>query len=119
MGFRGRIIMKLVQKKRREALAKSLVIIGLILSALILTGCNEWQSQELVEETYVVQDGDTLWSISERYLQKNTASRRYILEFISDIEQDNPWLLRKHDQIEVGDKLHISYWVSTEGGEHK
>ena len=119
MGFKSRITMKMIQKKRHEQFTKSIVIIGLILLVFILTGCNERQNEELIEEIYTVQDGDTLWSISERYLQKNTAGRRYILEFISGIEQDNPWLLRTHDQIEVGDKLHICYWVSTEGGEHQ
>jgi nucleoid-associated protein YgaU len=64
-----------------------------------------------VETVYTVQPGDTLWSISEEYLQKNTGGRRYILEFMSGIREVNPWLLETKDQVHPGDKITIRYWV--------
>ena len=53
----------------------------------------------LVEEVYVVKPGDTLWGISETYLRKNTGTRRYILEYKSGVEENNPWLLERHGMI--------------------
>ena len=68
----------------------------------------------LVEEVYVVKPGDTLWGISETYLRKNTGTRRYILEYKSGIEENNPWLLDRHGMIYPGDKLTLTYWVKGE-----
>ena len=68
----------------------------------------------LVEEVYVVKPGDTLWGISETYLRKNTGTRRYILEYKSGVEENNPWLLDRHGMIYPGDKLTLTYWVKGE-----
>ncbi len=68
----------------------------------------------LVEEVYVVKPGDTLWGISETYLRKNTGTRRYILEYKSGVEENNPWLLDRHGMIYPGDRLNITYWVKGE-----
>ena len=64
-----------------------------------------------VETVYTVQPGDTLWSISEEYLQKNTGGRRYILEFKEGIKELNPWLVDSKEQVHTGDKVIISYWI--------
>ncbi len=68
----------------------------------------------LVEEVYVVKPGDTLWDIAETYLQKNTGTKRYILEYKSGIEELNPWLLDRKGEIYPGDKLTLTYWVKGE-----
>ena len=75
---------------------------------------NDGKNAVLVEETYVVQNGDTLWGIAEEYLAKNTGTRRYILEYKSGIEEMNPWLLERHGVIYPGDRLNITYWVKEE-----
>ena len=96
------------------------VIVGCCIAgaAILLAGaCNPRDNDKsavLVEETYVVQPGDTLWSISETYLAKNTGTRRYILEYKSGIEELNPWLLERHGMIYPGDRLDITYWVKGE-----
>ena len=96
------------------------VIVGCCIAgaAILLAGaCNPRDNDKsavLVEETYVVQPGDTLWSISETYLAKNTGTRRYILEYKSGIEEMNPWLLERHGMIYPGDRLNITYWVKGE-----
>ena len=96
------------------------VIVGCCIAgaAILLAGaCNPWDDGKnavLVEETYVVKAGDTLWDIAEEYLQKNTATRRYILEYKSGIEENNPWLLDQHGMIYPGDKLRLTYWVKEE-----
>ena len=68
----------------------------------------------LVEEVYVVKSGDTLWDIAERYVAKNTGTRRYILEYKSGMEELNPWLLDRKGEIYPGDKLTLIYWVKGE-----
>lgn len=96
------------------------VIVGCCIAgaAILLAGaCNPRDNDKsavLVEETYVVQPGDTLWSISETYLAKNTGTRRYILEYKSGIEENNPWLLDRHGMIYPGDRLTLTYWVKGE-----
>ena len=68
----------------------------------------------LVEEVYVVKPGDTLWGIAEMYCAKNTGTRRYILEYKSGVEENNPWLLDRHGMIYPGDRLTLTYWVKEE-----
>ena len=93
------------------------VIAGCALAglAILFTGaCNPWdngQDAVLVEEVYVVKPGDTLWEIAETYLQKNTGTRRYILEYKAGMEENNPWLMERHGMIYPGDKLKVTYWV--------
>ncbi|WP_315451373.1 LysM domain-containing protein [uncultured Selenomonas sp.] len=64
----------------------------------------------LVEETYVVKSGDTLWDIAETYLAKNTGARRYILEYKEGIYENNPWLVERKGLIQPGDQLVLTYW---------
>jgi len=95
---------------------KKLVVCGLVIgSTIIFTGGN-YLKVELVEDTYTVQAGDSLWSISEEFLQKNTGGRRYILEFKSGIKELNPWLLERPSECEIypGDELRINYWVKVD-----
>ena len=69
----------------------------------------------LVEEVYTVRPGDTIWGIAEEHLQKNTATRRYILEYKEGMYENNPWLMERHGEIYPGDKLTLTYWVKGEG----
>ena len=83
-------------------------------AALCSGAVNPWEDGKntvLVEETYTVRPGDTIWGIAEEYCAKNTATRRYILEYKSGIEELNPWLLERHGMIYPGDKLTLTYWV--------
>ena len=54
----------------------------------------------LVEEVYTVRPGDTIWGIAEEFCEKNTGTRRYILEYKSGMEELNPWLLDEPQSIE-------------------
>lgn len=87
-------------------------------AALCSGACNPFddggKDAVLVEEVYTVRPGDTIWGIAEEYLAKNTGTRRYILEYKSGIEQNNPWLLERHGMIYPGDKLTLTYWVKGE-----
>ena len=102
----------------REFLKAALIGGAFVAAASLLSGaCNPWDDGKnavLVEETYVVKAGDTLWGIAEEYVAKNTATRRYILEYKSGIEELNPWLLERKGEIYPGDKITLTYWVKGE-----
>nr|WP_325190642.1 LysM domain-containing protein [uncultured Selenomonas sp.]DAW74197.1 MAG TPA: LysM [Caudoviricetes sp.] len=86
-------------------------------AAILLAGaCNPWDDggAVLVEETYVVRPGDTLWDIAETYCSKNTGTRRYILEYKEGIYENNPWLVDRKGLICPGDQLVLTYWVKEE-----
>lgn len=90
-------------------------------AAILLAGaCNPWDNGKnavLVEETYVVKAGDTLWDIAETYCSKNTGTCRYILEYKEGIYENNPWLVDRKGLICPGDQLVLTYWVKNEGGD--
>ena len=99
------------KQKRRESVIKKVVAgAALVGAAVICAGFYEGD-QVRVETVYTVQPNDTLWSISEEYLKRNTGGRRYILEFKEGIKELNPWLVDTHEQLQVGDKIKISYWI--------
>ena len=89
-------------------------------AAILFSGaCNPWDNGKnavLVEETYTVKSGDTLWGIAEEYCAKNTGTRRYILEYKEGVYELNPWLLERKGVIYPGDEIKVTYWVK-EGGE--
>ena len=94
------------------------VIGGIVAGAAIL--CAGMATQEdgknavLVEEVYVVKPGDTIWGIAERYVAKNTGTKRYILEYKEGMYENNPWLVERAGMIYPGDKLNMTYWVKSE-----
>nr|DAE02178.1 MAG TPA: Lysin motif [Myoviridae sp. ctiil21] len=91
-------------------------------AAILLAGMatqEDGKNAVLVEEIYVVKSGDTLWDIAERYVAKNTGTKRYILEYKSGMEELNPWLLDRNGMIYPGDKLTLTYWVKGDKEEQK
>lgn len=89
-------------------------------AALCSGACNPFDDggdAVLVEEVYTVKQGDTLWDIAEEYLEKNTGTRRYILEYKEGIYENNPWLVDRKGLICPGDQLVLTYWVKDEGGD--
>ena len=96
------------------------VLIGgaFIAAATLVSGAvNPWDdgvNAVLVEETYIVRPGDTIWGIAEEYVAKNTATRRYILEYKAGMEEMNPWLVERKGEIYPGDEIKVTYWVKEE-----
>ena len=102
----------------RELVKPVLIGGAFIAAAALFSGTvnpwNDGRNAVLVEETYVVRPGDTLWNIAEEYVAKNTATRRYILEYKEDIYALNPWLLERRGLIYPGDEIKVAYWVKEE-----
>ena len=100
-------------------LVKPFVISGAFIAAAVFCAgaVNPWddgRNAVLVEEVYTVCPGDTLWGIAETYVAKNTATRRYILEYKSGMEELNPWLVERKGEIYPGDEIKVTYWVKNE-----
>lgn len=99
-----------------SALKKFLAGTAIIGAAVICAGFYDGD-QVRVETVYTVQPGDTLWLISEEYLQKNTGGRRYIMEFMEGIKELNPWIKENNYVIHPGDKIRVNYWIKKESGD--
>ena len=98
---------------------KSAILGGAFIAAAALCSgtVNPWDDGKnavLVEEVYTVRPGDTIWNIAEEYVAKNTATRRYILEYKEDIYALNPWLMERRGLIYPGDEINVTYWVKEE-----
>ena len=94
----------------KAAVAGAIVAGAAILCAGMATQ-EDGKNAVLVEEVYVVRPGDTLWGIAEEFCAKNTGTRCYILEYKSEMEELNPWLVERKGEIYPGDKLTLTYWV--------
>ena len=105
----------------REFLKAALVGGAFIAAASLFSGAvNPWddgRNAVLVEETYVVRPGDTIWGIAEQYIVKNTATRLYILEYKEGLYELNPWLVERRGEIYPGDEIRVTYWVKEKANE--
>ena len=86
------------------------VAAAILATATILVGCVKDEGKH-VTEVYTVKQHDTIWSISEEFLPKNTAERKYILQFQHEILEANPDVKANGCTIRPGDKLVINYRV--------
>ena len=61
---------------------------------------------------YVVKDGDTLIDICYTYQQLDYR-HPYILEFMDEVKELNPFLAERKNNIRAGDKIKIQYLERT------
>ena len=66
----------------------------------------------LVEAEYSVKSGDTLDTIAEDYMARNSYGPRELQEFKSGIIQLNVWLMGR--DVQAGDVVKVNYWVRNE-----
>ena len=91
------------------------VVIALMMAALFVNVGNVSEAAEVdhrswtvVHVSYEAQEGDTLDSIAEKYVQKNTYGVRDFYEFKEGIRELNDWLLTR--DVKKGDVIRINYW---------
>ena len=119
MTFRERVASnRRMQHRKLMIYTKKAAICAALIGVTLITvgvGNMDGTDGQRVETTYTIKPGDTLRDISESYLTKNTAGRRYILEFEESIVAENPWIKGHEAEIQPGDKIKITYY--TKGGE--
>ena len=97
-----------------KAAVAGTIVAGAAILCAGMAAQEDGKNAVLVEEVYVVAPGDTIWGIAERYVAKNTGTKRYILEYKSGMEELNPWLLDRDGMIYPGDEIKVTYWVKGE-----
>ena len=104
-----------VREERPSRLMQLLYVVVFTLAVLVLTGvANVKYLGHMITDTYVVNEGDTFWDVSRKYLDKNTYGPRDIREFKEGIIELNYYSVfadRKDGEIYPGDTLKINYWV--------
>ena len=98
--------------RRQKDVLFTVIIIGILIASLASCG-NADPKGTLITETYIVQPGDTLWIISEKYMAKNTYGPRDIREYyhgIIELNYDTVFANRPYCMIYPGDELQINYW---------
>jgi nucleoid-associated protein YgaU len=84
-----------------------------VMIIVALTSCGSTEPKgTLTTETYIVQSGDTLWTISEKYMVKNKGPRdiREFYQGIIELNYDSVFVGRVPGTIYPGDRLKINYW---------
>lgn len=83
------------------------LVLTILMLCLLQSVClaSDWS---LKEEIYTVKAGDTMESIAQEYMKKNTYGPRESHEFIEGILELNNMSAA---DIHVGDKLRINYWI--------
>lgn len=97
---------------RQKDILFMVALVAVIIVALTSCGSTEPKAT-LVSETYIVQSGDTLWTIADHYMAKNTYGTRDIREFyhgIIELNYDSVFASRPDRMIHPGDRLLINYW---------
>lgn len=76
-----------------------------VLLVLVVTQCG----YTFVTETYTVTKSDTLQSIAEKYITKNTGTVREVDEFQEGIRELNFDVIG-NGEVKAGEVLKITYW---------
>ena len=97
-----------MSKKLKKALAVlAIVAFGVATSSINFTE----PPMEVHVESYSVREGDTFWDIS-RYYRDKDARNLYIFEYQDELRELNPFLVESKNQLQVGDKLNVVYYVA-------
>lgn len=88
---------------------------ALIVAALILFGLcnfsnfgNSYSDDDFTFETYTVKPGDTFWTISHYYRDKDSRNI-YIFDYQDELRRLNPQLSTNSYQLSIGDKIQVRY----------
>lgn len=102
-------------RRRRENhkairfLTKTAAVILLAGAAVMFSGAYTAPT-EVVHDVYIVEDGDNLWTLTEKFRRKD-ARDPYIYEYMDEIKRLNPELTENHSRIYPGQVLRFEYEV--------
>lgn len=101
-------------QRRREKhtamrIAYKLSAVVLLMGAAVMFSGAAQQSTETVRDVHVVQAGDTLWNLTEKYREKD-ARNLYIMEYMNEIKELNPEVA--DGKIYPGQEISFEYRVN-------
>lgn len=114
MTFRERVARR--RKEQTRSLKKAAICAALVGIAAISIGMSRPSADtHLVDVNYVVQPGDTWWSIVERFREMDAADR-YIFDYKHEMEQLNDGV--DLGNLTPGQTLRIQYHTKEGGSEN-
>lgn len=87
----------------------SLIVFCLILFSSACFASSLSKPWIFVQDVHLVRQGETLDSIAQDFMKKNTYGQREIHEFTEGIKELNPWLEKR--DIHYANILYINYWI--------
>ena len=82
-----------------------------VVGMMILTSGMTFASWKLIEDTYTVQQGETLDEITDKFIPLNTYAPREHNEFKSGIRELNRSLWERGSEVVPGETIRINYWI--------
>lgn len=106
--------MRKMKRKRERNMALRIVTkvtaVALVAGAAVMFSGAYNQPTKTVHDVYIVEEGDALWTLTEKYRSKDVRDP-YIYEYMDEIKRLNPELTENHGKIQPGQILRFEYKV--------
>ena len=93
------------KKLKRALIAAAVLLFGIVNFSSF---GNSYDDADFSFETYTVKPGDTFWTISHFYRDKD-ARNLYIFDYQDELRNLNPELRENGSQLQPGDKIYVRY----------
>lgn len=106
--------MRKMDRKREKNMvfrfaAKVAAVVLIAGAAAMLSGAYN-QPTKTIHEVYIVEEGDALWTLTEKYRSKDVRDL-YIYEYLDEVKRLNPELTENHGKLQPGQVLRFEYEV--------
>ena len=89
-------------------LKRALTFAAVIMFGAVNIGNFNADSYDLHVDSYKVKSGDTFWSVTQIYRDKD-ARNLYIFDYQDEVRRLNPYLVDNNCQLQPGDVIKLQY----------
>lgn len=86
-------------KKMLRVRSKKLIFVAFLLASAIGICIGQINGAEVKAASYTVQEGDTLWSISTQFVDKNADIREFYYQIMEDNDLDRDAVIQPGQQL--------------------